>query len=133
MRRFSVIIAITVLLVGMVSISWAAVNLNSSRSNVYRVTYDTSVVSPAQASALLVELEKLGPADEAKLKMWLPANFKRLGIEGDRIKKISIRKVVDKASPILILLLANPADEAQALAVSNDGGPQGPKKGKGTK
>ena len=132
MRRLSVISAITVLLVAMVSISWATINLNSSKSNIYRVTYDTSAVSPAQASALLVELDKLGPADEAKLKMWLPANFRRLGIEGDRIKKISIRKV-DKASPILILLLANPADEAQALAVSDDGGPQGPKKGKGTK
>lgn len=82
--------------------------------------YDTTVVSPAQASALLAELDKIGPADEARLKMWLPANFKRFGIQGDLIKKISIRKV-DKASPILILLRKNPADEGAALAVSDEG------------
>jgi hypothetical protein len=34
---------------------------------------------------------------------------------------------VDKASPILILLLADPKDEVQALAVSDEGA-QGPKK-----
>ncbi len=112
-------------LVALASLAWAATNLNSSKSNVYRVIYDTTVVSPAQASTLLSELDKIGPADEAKLKMWLPANFKRLGIQGDRIKKIAIRKA-DKASPILILLLANPADEPAALAVSDEGA-SGPK------
>ena len=122
MRHLSVISAITILLVAMVSFSWAG-TINTSKSNTFTVTYDTTAVTPAQASALLAELDKLGPADEAKLKIWLPANFRRLGIEGDRIKKISIRKV-DKASPILIFLLANPADEAQALAVSDDGGSQ---------
>lgn len=102
------------------AVALAATNLNSSKSNIYRVTYDTAAVSPSQAAALLSELEKIGPADEAKLKTWLPANFKRLGIQGDRIKKISIRKA-DKASTILILLLGNPADEAAGLAISGEG------------
>ena len=124
-RRCILLGAISSVLVALASLSWAATNLNSSRSNIYRVIYDTTVVSPAQASALLSELDKIGPADEAKLKMWLPANFKRLGIQGDRIKKIAIRKV-DKAAPILILLLTNPADEAAALAVSDEGA-SGPK------
>ena len=125
MTRSYVVAAMMIALVAVASLSMAAVKLNSSKSNVYRVTYDTSAVSPAQASALLAELDKLGPADETKLKMWLAANFKRLGIQGDRIKQISVRKA-DKASPTLILLLANPADEAAALAVSDEGA-SGPK------
>ena len=110
---------VSALLMAIASLSWAAANLNSSKSNIYRVTYDTTIVSPTQASAMLAELDKIGPADEAKLKAWLAANFKRLGIPGDRIKHISVRRV-DKASPILILLLSNPADEAAAIAVSNE-------------
>ena len=126
-RLFILLGAIGSLLVALASLSWAATNLNSSKSNIYRVTYDTTVMSPAQAATLLSELDKIGPADEAQLKMWLPANFKRLGIQGDRIKKISIRKA-DKASPIVILLLTNPADEPAALAVSDEGA-SGPKSG----
>ena len=125
MRKHALLVgAVTGLLVMMAAISDAATNLNSSRSNNYRVIYDTTVVSAAQASVLASELDKIGRADEAKLKTWLPANFKRLGIQGDRIKKITIR-TVDKASPILILLLTNPADEAAALAVSDEGVPGG--------
>lgn len=77
-------------MMAMLSISLAATNLNSSRSNIYRMVYDADVVSKAQATALLAELDKIGPADEAKLKRWLPANFKTHGIQGDRIKHISI-------------------------------------------
>jgi len=140
MKRLFILGAISSLLVTMLSLSWAATNLNSSRSNIYRVIYDTQIVSPAQATALLAELDKIGPADEAMLKQWLPANFKKLGVQGDRIKKISIigaaesttvkssksntsERRIDKASPILILLLADPADEAQArhIAVSDPG------------
>ena len=62
--------------------AWAATNLNSSRSNIYRLTYPSDLLSRPQVKAILTELDKLGPADEAKLKQWLPANFKRLGIAG---------------------------------------------------
>ena len=106
-------------LLAVASLAWAAANLNSSKSNIYRVTYDTTVVSPAQATALLAELDKIGPADDAKLKTWLAANFKRLGIPVDRIKQVSVRRM-DKASPILILLVGSPADEAAAIAASDD-------------
>lgn len=125
MRRLLLVCATASLLVTMVSISWAASNLNTSRSNIYRVTYDTTVVSPAQAAALLADLEKLGPADEAKLKMWLPANFKRLGIQGDHIKKIVVLPASNTRKTITIIFLRNPADadEAQAIAVSDEGTP----------
>jgi hypothetical protein len=147
------------------------VNLNSSKSNIYRLVYDARVASQAQANALLAKLDKLGPADETKLKVWLPANFKSVGIQETRLKKITIlleqtasctagaktckgrwivisgervkgqlgdcrcyeplttraqMRGVSQSSPILILLLADPKDEAQALAVS-DPGKQGAK------
>jgi hypothetical protein len=43
--------------------------------------YHADIASQAQASALLAELDKMGPVDEEKLKQWLPANFKRFGID----------------------------------------------------
>jgi hypothetical protein len=68
----------------------AATNLNSSRSNIYRLTYPGDLVSRDQAKAILAELDRMGPADEAKLKQWLPANFKRFGIASDRVKKLVV-------------------------------------------
>jgi len=114
--------------VAMLSLSSAATNLNSSKSNIYRVIYDTTVVSPAQASALLAELDKLGPADEAKLKQWLSANFKKHGIEGDRIKKIIVRPASAGRKSTSIIFLKDPADEAQAIAVDDEGAPGKPMK-----
>jgi hypothetical protein len=90
----------------------SSINLNSSRSNIYRVTCSGDLASPAQVKAILAELDKMGPADEAKLKQWLPANFKRLGIAGDRVKKMK---------EIGIILLTRPEDEAAAMAVTVKG------------
>jgi len=98
--------------------AWASINLNSSRSNVYRLTYPSDLVTPAQAKAILAELDKLGPADEAKLKQWLPANFKRFGIAGDRIKKLIVLPRDKEMKEIGIILLTKPEDEAAAIAVT---------------
>jgi hypothetical protein len=159
------------MMVTMLSLSWAAtslnsscsmqkkspetesINLNSSRSNIYRMVCSSDVGSEAQATALLEELNKIGPADAAKLEQWLLANFKRYGFQDDHIKKISIlmgRQIgcaecvetckgrcakgargdcfcyeplttsvqlrrANKASPILILVLSNPADVGRAI------------------
>ena len=105
MKPLFTLAAIGSLVVTMLSLSWAATNLNSSRSNVYRVTYDTEVMSPAQASALLADLDKLGPADEATLKRWLPANFKKHGVQTDRIKKIVILPASNTRKTITIIFL----------------------------
>lgn len=157
MIRVFIFGAISVAMVTMLSVSWAATNLNSSRSNIYRLVYPADLISQTQATTLLAELEKLGPSGEAKLKRWLPANFKRQGIQAARIKKISILigrqmacaecekckgkcgkgqsglcscyepittaaqvRRVDKASPILILILTDPADEVKALALPDE-------------
>lgn len=98
--------------------AWAASNLNSSRSNIYRLTYPTDLVSPTQAKAILSELDKMGPADEAKLKQWLPANFKRFGIAGDRIRKLIVVPRGKEMKEIGIILLTKPEDEAAAIAIT---------------
>jgi hypothetical protein len=100
------------------TLAWAAANLNSSRSNIYRLTYPSDLVSRDQAKAILAELDKMGPSDEAKLKQWLPANFKRFGIAGDRVKKLIVLPRSRELKEIAIILLTNPDDEAAATAVT---------------
>jgi hypothetical protein len=96
----------------------AATNLNSSKSNIYRLTYPTDLVSADQAKAILAELDRMGPADEAKLKQWLPANFKRLGIAPDRVKKVVVLPRSREMKEIAIILLTKPEDEAAARATT---------------
>lgn len=100
------------------TLAGAATNLNSSRSNIYRLTYPTDLLSPDRAKAMLAELDKLGPTEEAKLKQWLPANFKRFGIGRDRVKKLVIMPPDKEMKETAILLLTNPDDEAAARAVT---------------
>src|SRR2546428_5675777 len=98
--------------------AWASINLNSSKSNIYRLTYPSDLASPAQVKAILADLDKMGPIDEAKLKQWLPANFKRFGIAGDRIKKLVVLPRGREMKEIGIVLLTKPEDEAAAIAVT---------------
>ena len=113
--RFTVSVIASLLIA---SLAPAATNLNSSRSNIYRLTYPTDLVSADQAKAILAELDKMGPADEAKLKVWLPANFKRFGIAGDRVKKMVVLPRSREMKEIAIILLTNPEDEAAARATT---------------
>ena len=120
MRHFSSASVITVLLLTTASISWAATNLNSSRSNIYRAVYDVAAVTPAQAAAILKELDALGPGvNETTVRKLLEKHGAKAGL----IKKISIRPPERPRKETLILLLSNPADEAQAIAVSDEGVP----------
>lgn len=99
------------------TLAWASINLNSSRSNIYRLAYPGDLVTSAQAKAMLAELDKMGPAGEAKLKRWLPANFKRFGIDGTRVKKLVVMQPDKDMKETGILLLTNPADETAAKTV----------------
>jgi hypothetical protein len=96
----------------------AATNLNSSRSNIYRLTYPSDLASPAQAKAILEELDKMGPADEARLKQWLPANLRRFGIAVDRIKKLIVLPRGKQLKEIGVILLTRLEDEAAAIATT---------------
>jgi hypothetical protein len=113
--RFTVSVFASLLIATLAS---AATNLNSSKSNIYRLTYPTDLVSADQAKAILGELDKMGPADEAKLKQWLPANFKRFGIAGDRVKKMVVLPRSREMKEIAIILLTKPEDEAAARATT---------------
>ena len=100
------------------SLAWAAVKLNSSKSNIYRLTYPSDLVSRDQAKVILAELDRMGPTDEAKLKQWLPANFKRFGIARDRVKKLVVLPRDKELKEIAIILLTKPEDEAAAIATT---------------
>ena len=115
MKRLFLLGAITTLLVAMASMAWAATTINTTRSNTFRVTYDTTAVTPAQAAAVLKALDKIGPGvNEATVRRVL----EQQGVNLAPIKKISILPPDKTRYEPLILLLKNPADEAQALAVT---------------
>jgi hypothetical protein len=106
------------LLAAALTASAAAINLNSSKSNVYRLTYHANLLTEAQAKALLAELDRLGPMSEKKAKQWIAANFKRFGIDPALVKKTVVLPAGKAAPETVILLLADPADETAALAAS---------------
>lgn len=96
----------------------ASIALNSSRSNIYRLIYPASEVSQAQATAILAELDKLGPSDEAALKHWFAQNFKRHGVQADHIKEIRFVPADKTRKLVTIALLTNSKDEPAALAAT---------------
>ena len=100
------------------TLAWSATNLNSSRSNVYRMTYPGDLVTSTQAKAMLAELDRMGAVDEARLKQWLAANFKRFGVAGDRVKKVVVLPRSGDMKEIGIILLTRPEDEAAAVATT---------------
>ena len=116
MRKPSQLGAITGLLLTLALVSSATSNLNLSKSNVYRLTYHAGILTGAQATAMLAELDRLGPMSEAKLKLWLPANFRRFGIKAENVKKTLILPPGTAGPQTAVILLSDPADEARALA-----------------
>ncbi|MGH7800414.1 MAG: hypothetical protein ACREOW_07255 [Thermodesulfobacteriota bacterium] len=128
MRRLFLVGAITTLLVAIGSVAWAAINLNSSKSNIYRVTYDTTAVTPTQAAAVLQELGKIGPGvNEATVRKLL----QQQGVNLSLIKLIRIIPAAQRRERIpAILILTDPAHEAPAIADFDPGVPadKGPSK-----
>ena len=91
MKRLFTLVVISTLMLMAVSLAEAGRNLNSSKSNIYRLVWpDNIMLSQSQAAAMLAELDKAGPADEAKLKTWLAANFRRFGVDKTRVKEIDV-------------------------------------------
>lgn len=119
MKRLFFVCAIAGLIVAMGSIAWAATNLNSSKSNIYRVTTDAAVTS-AQAAAIGAALDKLGPgATEASVREVL----RKLGInQPDLIVRIvspGQRRGSEKMP--LVILVTDPGAVPAAIAVSDAG------------
>jgi hypothetical protein len=108
------IAAISGLLLTMPSRSSASINYNSSKSNSgnFVVSYNPDVVTQAQAKAILDDLDKKGQGavDESTVKFIMHAH----GVLQGKIKKIIIESGKSGQKRVTILLLADPAEEAQA-------------------
>ena len=112
-----------VLILAMASPVRAAINLNSSKSNAYRLTYSTTAVTPAQAAAILADLDRTPGMDEAALKQALPQILKKTGVDPARVRKILIRPANKERKSMSVIVLDRPEDEAAAIAVSDEGAP----------
>ena len=130
-RRF-VAVAMGSVLVAMASLALGATNLNSSRSNIYRLVYPPAV-TPAQAAAILAELEKAKPkgnADEATVRAIVNKHIGAVKSARGASLVIVVRPATGPQALTSVLLLESAADEAAALAVSDEGaGGQKPVKG----
>lgn len=72
-------------------------NLNSSRSNVYRLIYPVNMFTSPNARLLLNDLEKTNLTDLEEMKKWLASNFKKYGDRHIQIRQISFFKEQTKA------------------------------------
>jgi len=133
MRVHYLVCFITVLLLSAFTSPQAATNLNSSRSNIYRLIYPADTVSQAQAAAILADLDAAGQSGgRVNLEGAVNEALKKQGLE-TKIKKTIIQPASTARPLTTIIILSNPADEAQALAVSDAGSPADkPTKGKQT-
>jgi len=106
-------------LVALASISWASSNLNSSRSNAFRLFYNDALMSQAQADALLADMDKTGSANEAKLNKFVAVSLEKHGVKPGAVVKTIIRPP-DKTHPqTTIILLIKGDDEAAAITASD--------------
>ena len=108
-------LALTLTLLALVSISWASIALNSSRSNVYRLIYPADVMSQAQATAVLAEFDKAGKTIGAGQVTEI---IKKHGVRAEAVKKILILPPDKTRKETAIILLTNPADEDQARHIA---------------
>ena len=115
MRRYVFLVcAMALVLVMAGPLSWAASNLNLSKSNVNRVVYPPAL-TPAAATAILADLDKLGPGtDEAAIRAVVQKHRGKSAAGGNFI----IRVLPPGGSPKLrtILILEHAGDE-QAAAI----------------
>jgi hypothetical protein len=118
MKRLPLITALLVLLASLEGPCLGATNFNTSRSNSYRLTYPADLTTANHAEAMLAELDRVRPAGDARLKQWLAANFKRFAIDPASVKKVVLLRPGKAGRQTSVILLTDPADEAQAVATT---------------
>lgn len=121
--------AVLFLILG-VMVSRAASNLNLSKSNVNRLIYPADTVSQAQAAAILDDLDSvMQSGGRVNLQAAVEEALKKQGLD-TKIKK-KIIQPPSAAQPLTtVIILSDPADEAAAIAVADEGVPADkPKKG----
>lgn len=77
--------------------STQATNLNSSRSNAYRLIYPAGLFSAPNAQSLLIDLEKTHITSQPEIKKWLASHFNNYGGSPVQIKQISFFREQTKA------------------------------------
>jgi hypothetical protein len=97
-------------------------NLNSSRSNIYRLAYSTDAINPRQAAAILEALDKMQRMDEAAIKAALPELLKKNGVDPAKVKKILVRPDKERKS-FSIIVVDKLENEPALIAVSDPGVP----------
>jgi len=119
---------VLLMLTGLISL--AASNLNLSKSNINRLVYPTDTVSQAQAAAILADLDSaMQSGARVNLQAAVGEALKKQGLD-TKIKKMIIKPASAAGQLNTIIILSNPADEAQAIAVADEGVPADkPKKG----
>jgi folylpolyglutamate synthase/dihydropteroate synthase len=115
MKRLFLVAAITSLVATMASTSWAAANLNLSKSNINIVVSDE--MTSAQTAALVAKLDRMPRVDEAAVKQGLqqlriPTNFQLIRI---------IPGTPGKPTTVLLLMDRARANEAAAMATTVKG------------
>lgn len=132
MRGYFLAGASVIFLLLAVLISQAATNLNSSRSNIYRLIYPADTVSQAQAAAILTDLDVATQQGQGRVNLNAAVSqaLTKQGLDA-KIKKTIIRPAA-AGQLTTIIILSNPADEAEAIAVADEGVPADKPKGKKT-
>lgn len=116
------LLTLALALIALASISWASINLNSSKSNIYRVVYSTDAMNPTQVTAVLKELDKSGQVGEAQVRQIL----QRHGVQAANIKMIFWQPPGKTSKLPTLFLLTDPSQKPAAIAVEDEGA-QGPK------
>ena len=131
-------LAIALALVALGSVSWSAtslnssrimqkkppdpqsINLNSSRSNIYRLITHKNEMSDSQAKAILAKLDRFKGAqvEEATVRKIV----KDSGVQAVMEVILYLAKTRTRESPTYIML-QHPKDKEEAIALANKGAP----------
>lgn len=135
MRILSISVLFVVFLFPAINVI-SATNLNSSKSNIFMLVYPSDVVNNQQAAEILSELETVKKQQQARVSIdsALKKILEKHSLD-QKIKKSIIIPPDENQSLTRIILLSNPGDEAQAIAVTDEGvpGDKPVKKNKSTK
>lgn len=118
MKRIALLALLALLLPTLEGTGLGATDFQTSRGNSYRLTYPADLTTADQAQEMLAELDRIRPSGDAKLKTWLAANFRRYAIEPAKVKKVVLLAPGKAGRQTSVILLTDPADEAQAVATT---------------
>ena len=124
-RHVFVVGALGGLLLAATAISYAASNLNLSKSNVNRVVHPPTV-KPTVATAILIDLDKMLPtANEGTVQEIVRRHLGTVKSSTGHDLIIRVRPVPGSQKGWAVLIMENAADESEAAKIAGTG-PAGP-------